>query len=1113
LIDWGVEVLECFKAEVSILPTGSSGAVDLSEPNKESTEYAIVALIRAFSGQADVFRSYLQSSAGSRASTGLAGLQQLADETLPGQYKALRSKYNSTAGYDRDVLLQAAAVVADMQWFMMGTGDLTATMSGPLQKQQQQQVIEGVISYGEEMMRRTLYWLFQLQFAGPPAHLPGVPASTRESSAVVAAFDGLSTAALPGPVVAADAPAWQQMQGMVAVAVGWVAAVAKPTQGAGDKVNAALITGNTIDGLAKAHIHNLWQTRLDLARAGAAEAARNLALADPSQFNVRYQPVRLHHVSLLNLLQEQVILGNSSDITGTHMQKAVQDLVASAGAYLLAGNSNSAAAAGVPAAQQQQQQLLAGALTSASHLAYLVRQCKGSPAGLRPLSAAAAALVGVPATPAAACSQLGVEAQKIATQALAGSDALVQTLVQDMNQQWACNALPAQACNSNPACKLAVAATLAPGSAGISSSSSTAAGSAASSSGSASPQAVMLAGTSKAGNVFACEAADWVLRISSKDNGTKSAIAVGNEGCQEFLLMPACEEKSDAAGCSSFASCRWERSTQRNLLHTAVPPGNISGAAAGAPSEAMGGVCAMDWVFVLQSDASTAYSGLSSMINMCSSIRDTAACAAQTMLITLEAQAASSGNMARIWVPVLVVAAVLGVLLFVGAVYWRRRSYTARRAAEEAQSTGHGGRGGKKAGKDGKDGKAKSKSVKKKVKRAEPGSYKPDLMRDSFTDYMRSAPQQFENGVAIAKAAMAAGSLDVGVVVADVAGGRSMEPATTFGHAQAVPSPMAGGYRSGVSGSDGLPPPPAAGYSVQQQPAAPQITGGFTVGSGNHLIELQAADGNIVTSVPLPAAAASSGNGMMLYQQPSSEVWGAAGAASASGLSGGGVLSGGVSGSLLSGGLSGQVDLIDTGASLALTSSLGLVSSLPHHNSVAMSHASGATSHTGLGAGTTDVGGARVGFVGYDMNPLGFGGVQLPLGPRESQEPEETPTTPTSSCCHDSVCTFRQGPGSSVGAGSSTGMVSSSSRVGSSSNGWRAGSGSSSSSRYPRPGSYSGSAAAAPAGVASAGNPARGGVGGSLSGALSGGLSRSSWSSAVSTDMLITQQSSAVLDP
>lgn len=78
LIDWGVQVMECFKADVNTLSANEAAAT--SKPNKESTEYAIVALIRSFSAQADTFRSYLQAGADARATAGLSGLKVLSQQ-------------------------------------------------------------------------------------------------------------------------------------------------------------------------------------------------------------------------------------------------------------------------------------------------------------------------------------------------------------------------------------------------------------------------------------------------------------------------------------------------------------------------------------------------------------------------------------------------------------------------------------------------------------------------------------------------------------------------------------------------------------------------------------------------------------------------------------------------------------------------------------------------------------------------------------------------------------------------------------------------------------------------------------------------------------------------
>jgi hypothetical protein len=78
LIDWGVQVMECFKADVATLSVND--AAGTSKPNKESTEYAIVALIRSFSAQADTFRSYLQAGPDARATAGLTGLKVLSQQ-------------------------------------------------------------------------------------------------------------------------------------------------------------------------------------------------------------------------------------------------------------------------------------------------------------------------------------------------------------------------------------------------------------------------------------------------------------------------------------------------------------------------------------------------------------------------------------------------------------------------------------------------------------------------------------------------------------------------------------------------------------------------------------------------------------------------------------------------------------------------------------------------------------------------------------------------------------------------------------------------------------------------------------------------------------------------
>ncbi|KAF6254471.1 hypothetical protein COO60DRAFT_1703315 [Scenedesmus sp. NREL 46B-D3] len=1152
LIDWGVQVMECFKAEVTILSVND--AAGTSTPNKESTEYAIVALIRTFSAQADTFRSYLQAGPDARATAGLTGLTVLSRQVFPDQTEILMAKYNSSPAYNRDVMLQAAAVIADMQWF---TSDALALASAPgSSAAAQQQVFEAVVAYGEDMVRRCLYWLFHVQFEGAPGHLPGVPATTVASVALVDAFGGLAAAALPAPALAADAPAWQQMQGMLAVAAGWAGSAASQAQaqagGAGVRLTDAQLLGNSMDALAKAHVADLWGTRVELARASAPEAARQLALGDPSQQAARWQPVRDQQVQLLSTLQQLQAAGGDAALHA--LRQRLQELVAASGGFLLTSSGSSAADV------QRQSLRLSESLQQSSWLAHLVRQCYGSPAGLAPLSAAAAAAAGVPASGPAACSLLAGETQRLAALAAAAGEGISGNLASSIGRQWACSARDPDTCNAAPGCQLALAGTLVPGSAAAGG------GSGSPSSAAAASAELLLEGTAASDLQLSCQASDSSLLLSSMSNSSKSGLAISS-ACDKFLQLPACESLQGAAACASYGACRWERSSERNLVHTvgsSSASASAAGGATGLPA-AGAGVCSVDWVQVLSSGSGAAYSSLGSMISLCGGISDDAACTAQTMLITLDTTSAAGGggSIARIWVPALVVAAVLGGALFGGVMLWRRRSAGARRAAEEARAAGGGGgpRGGSaKKGKDGKGGKASKAAVKKKVRRAEPGQYKPDLMRDSFTDYMRSAPQQFENGVALAKAAMAAGSLDAAVAAGDVAGARqagpgSMQLALT---ATAASAGASGGWYNypqqpqsqqqqqqqqagGATAASGtgrparwsapqLPPlPPAGSVGVQH--------GGAAAGASNtsDLIDLQ------TDVVRVPSALQQQLTHQAAYGVPgvgyaagSGAVWGAAagaGSAAASHRMSGGALSAGLSGGLLSGGLSGDVDLIDTGASLALTSSLGLVSSLPQHSSMPVGVADAQQfvlqgqqqRAAAAGAGAGDV---LLGLLGTASSAAaaagrrsgggrGFGGASagaaieaahsgsLLLGGRGSGDIEDGASTPTSSCCHDSVCTFRHGPGSSVGSGSvARGPAAAPPLSTTSSTSWRG------AAAGGRQGGFGGGRAASASGTAG-----QAGLGTALSGALSGALSRSSWSSAMSTDMLMSTQHSAAFDP
>jgi len=1077
--------MECFKTEVPKL-TGldTSASSNSTKPNKESLEFAIVALIRAFSAQAEAFRSYLQAGTSAQPAASLTALSRLAREVFPGQLSTLNSKYQGSPAYRRDVMLQAAAVITDLQWFaadVLGLAGSAGTSSG------QQEAFEGYITYSEEMVRRCLYWLFFLQFDGPPAHLPGPIPSSVSSTEVVSAFEGLAAATLPAATVAADSPAWQQLQVMMATAAGSAAAAAAQF---GTELDSSMMLGHTVDGLARAHVQDLWGSRLDLARTGAPDASRQLALRDPNEQSARWEPLRKQQLAMLSALQERAALGRSTDVSANlRLSKALRELVAASGAYLLSGSDSTSA-------QQQLQQELSRTLGLSARIALLIRQCHGSPAGLPALPPAAATKAGIPAAAAEACTALAAHTEALAA---VGQGGIVgSTLLADLDRQWKCNAVSKDACSSKPGCALALAPVLVPG-------------------------------TSASGTdsmVLSCQASDASLFLSSLDSSAKAALAVG-PSCEQFLKLPACETVANPGTCSSLPTCRWELTAQRNVLHTTTAAAGASAgkAAAGAGSK---GVCAMDWVAVLTSTgSSSAYSGLSSMIQLCNGIGDSGQCESQTMLITLDAPAPGGSSMARIWVPALVVAGVVGVLLFGAAIWWRRRSAAARRAAEEARAAAGPGRGGRRGGKDGKGGKG-AKATKKKPKRAEPGSYKPDLMRDSFTDYMRAAPQQFSNGVAIAKAAMATGDLDAGVAVADVAGGRQL--ASMQQQSGAAAAAMYNTGRSGSPGSEsswglGVPtgtvpnsqcstdlidlsPSDASNHHSSMSSVPPDQ--GYSSGSQLQQVEL-AATGMAPPAPGAGAAAAAATPG---------SVWGSAAAAAGMGLAGSpGLVSprglgfnGGLGGRPpLHGDLSVPVNLLDANASIALTSSINLVSSLPQHSSLPIGLMPEQDGHMGWSAAAAAPGAARTNFGAVNtlgrvssssqaasacagrsspFDPAHSGSLLLPVTSRGVPASEDGNTTPTSSCCHDSVCTFGPGPGSVAG----------------SSSGARPASGLRSHSSH-----RSGGTAGGPGARGAAGSTA--GPGG-LSGAPSVPLSRSSWSSAMSTDMLMsTQHSSAILDP
>lgn len=628
----------------------------------------------------------LQASSSSQVTAGLDELKRLLHGVLPNQLQALIGKYNSTAAYDRDVMLQAAALVADMQWFMTDALALASTASGTAQ---QQQVFEGVVIYGEEMIRRCMYWMFHVQFGGPPAYVPGVPTTATASTAVMDAFVGLAAVSFPAAAVAADAPVWQQLQSMTAVAAGWATNAAAVMKAAGKPIDAAAKMGNTIDSLAKAHVYDFWGSRIELARGGASEQARALALADPSQSATLWQGVREQQVSLLTALQQQAAA--ATDSTAQQLERSLWGLISVSAGYLTRSSAADAAA---------QQQKLQDALSYAAYLAALVRQCYGSPVGLKPLTSKAAAAAGVPATAATACSQLSAAVNDVTGAALGGStsDVVAQNLAADLNRQFVCNGQDTSHCLSTSGCKLALAGTLTPG----------AASSSASNSGDSSSSAtaeLLVGASSKSDLMVVCQADDAGLRLSTWANSTKAQLAAGPQ-CQQFLQLQNCESISAASSCDNYAACSWEASAERNVLHT-VDNATV------AHSSTSSGVCSYNWAYLLHTSGS--YGSLSNTVSLCSSIKDSQQCSAQVLMLTLsEASSGGPSNPVRYVVPALVAAVLFALVAFTAAIWYRRKTAAARRAAEERAGTA-GGRGKKQKG--GKNSKVNKQQLKNKVGR------------------------------------------------------------------------------------------------------------------------------------------------------------------------------------------------------------------------------------------------------------------------------------------------------------------------------------------------------------------------------------------------------------
>ncbi|KIZ00418.1 hypothetical protein MNEG_7548 [Monoraphidium neglectum] len=190
LLDWGMKVLDCYKQQAAASKQGGVGAAPDGQA-QESYEFAIVALVRAFGAMRDQFAEYMTADAAARPALAASGLKALTGQLLPPVAADLAAKYNSSAAYSGDSLLQSRALVADMLWFSReaaAIGEATG-QAGP--------AYEALFAYTGEQMRHLLRWLFSAQFGGPHGYLPTAPPVVPAGLAASQALSALAAAALP----------------------------------------------------------------------------------------------------------------------------------------------------------------------------------------------------------------------------------------------------------------------------------------------------------------------------------------------------------------------------------------------------------------------------------------------------------------------------------------------------------------------------------------------------------------------------------------------------------------------------------------------------------------------------------------------------------------------------------------------------------------------------------------------------------------------------------------------------------------------------------------------------------------------------------------------------
>jgi hypothetical protein len=966
-------VLECYKQQAAAAKQGGVGAAPDSQ-SQESYEFAIVSLIRAFSGMQAQFAGYLQAAPAGRAAAAAAGFSELTGSLLPDAIAGLSKQYNSSAAYSGDSLLQARALLADAQWFASEAAAVGAATGQP------GAAFEGLSGYAAGMVRHLLRWLFSEQFGGPRAYLPAAPTTTPAGIAAGQALGTLGAAALPSAGVPLSDVRWLQARAMgthALLATAYEAAAITPAAAA----NVSRTTSVVVSAMAGAHIADFWGARVGAARASGDADMRALALDD--RIGARgARDAALGLATALAALRAQVPA--ASALSAAKMRDGLAQMLGG-----LALSANDELAEGAPAAA-------VSAAARASGLADALLNCFGAGAAGKGDAHAAGCAALTAATGDLVKAALGAD--------LGGSgDPLYAAATADVALQWRCAVRSPSACTSAPGCARALLpAPPTPGG------------------------YPLIAPLPLPGEVPACQADDGRLGLRNGDNATKAALA-SSPACASFLQLPSCETLSGGAtGCGRVAACRWQPRGTRNLVEAPAAAANAAG------------VCATYWPSLI-ADVTTPKlrAALASASSACELQKAADGCGSLLAEVAaLRGGRGGGGATAKIVAPA--VAAGAAVLLAAGgyAAYARRRAAAAAAAGGGSDESSGGlpssslgsglGSGSSKKRKGGK-----KRVWKRKIKRAEPGEYKPDLMRDSFTDYL--ARPAFRTGVAIASANMAAGG-PVGAGGADFENPLAALRDEVGGHPKLLLEPT----QAFISGARRL------GDEIDQQRAAAAGGGSGGGGSGGGSPQRARArygDAGASTSAGLGASEpgslidlGGSGGG----DDDASELGLASRRAPGAGASPPRVPlpPGSAMGSAM-----GSESGFGFGFGGQAASAAGF-SHNPFQPGAAPSEAGSAYSAgrsslgAGRGGGASAAGGPRLGsrLGRLRTRPVGAGsgGGGGAYGASGGDDGEGSQGgTPTSSCCHDSVCTFRLAPGAAPSvAGSVAGSVMGASMMG-----------------------------------------------------------------------------------